>query len=84
MPEFYVYDVIWDAGNRLHATARASREQIESVLKGHLTASLNKSTGTAAYIVTGRALDGSTLRIVFDMIEGKARPVTAWHAKREK
>jgi hypothetical protein len=79
VPHLLVTLVEWDENNEPHATARASREQIEDILYGEIDAKEND--GTADYRVTGAASDGSTWLVVFDFDgDGKARPVTAWAA----
>lgn len=79
MPRFTIYDVEFDERNE-HASLRATKEQIRSVLIGTVEAQHNK--GSADYAVTGVAEDGTGWHIVFNHEDGVARPITAWPSKR--
>jgi len=77
MAEFEIYRFIWE-DNEFHATRRATREQIESVLFGAITATKNPGEHDWGY--TGEAEDGTKWHIIFDMVGDAAKPITAWRA----
>lgn len=80
MPLFYITFIDWDEANETHATRRASKKQIAEVLLGRTEAKINKKSGTADYIVTACANDGTKWTVVFDYVKGTARPISAWPA----
>jgi len=82
MPLFFIYDFEWDDKNQTHATSRATREQIESVLGGRIEAKPNKKGGTARYSHTGTAADGTRWRVLFNYDNGTTRPITAIPVKK--
>jgi len=79
MPRFTIRDIIIDDRNIRHATARATEQQLRSVLTGTIEARPNRKNRTADYIYTGTASDGTRWTIPFDYYPDtqSARPITA-------
>lgn len=80
MPRFVIESVEFDGGNEPHVTRRGlSAEDVRWMLLGPTVATVNKKTGSAQYLVTASAPDGSRWRIPFnyDPATRTARPITA-------
>ena len=81
MPRIRVNKILWDGRNTAHATQRASKAQIESILLGWHDASRNKKGRAAKYTLKGVAYDGTTWEVKFNFSGNVARPITAFKSK---
>ena len=77
MPKFRVTWIDWGDDDGSHATRRASRSQVSSILMGEIEARPNKKTGRAKWVVSGVADDGSRWVIPFNYEDGIATPITS-------
>jgi uncharacterized DUF497 family protein len=73
------YDVLIDEGNEEHVTAHGvSLSEIAQVLWNDPVIRKNRKARSAEYIADGLTDGGSRVVIPFDVVDGAARPITAW------
>ena len=73
------YDVLIDEDNEEHATAHGvSILEIQQIFANGVTIRRNRKNRSAEFIADGYTDGGTHVAVPFDLIDGAARPITAW------